>query len=160
MYVFVFYLFVVLIGGSNSLPLASWLTFTLSCFLSLLYRWWALSGTNWLTPLPAPFLPMSAYVTLCVPHAFISSHIILWYWVGLCRFCRLFSRCTYNQLLYLGEHLNDLWQQNIILSHINPIRFTPVMSACHFSLHVISLPRTCAHSVLYPSPPTPKTPIS
>lgn len=28
----------VLIGGSNSLPLASWLTFTLSCFLSLLYR--------------------------------------------------------------------------------------------------------------------------
>lgn len=33
---------VVLIGGSRSLPLARWLTFGLSCFLSLLYRWWAL----------------------------------------------------------------------------------------------------------------------
>lgn len=34
---------VVLIGGSRSLPLASWLTFGLSCVLSLLYRWWALA---------------------------------------------------------------------------------------------------------------------
>lgn len=33
---------IVLIGGSRSLPLARWLTFGLSCFLSLLYRWWAL----------------------------------------------------------------------------------------------------------------------
>ena len=28
----------VLIGGSHSLPLASWMTFVLSCFLLLLYR--------------------------------------------------------------------------------------------------------------------------
>lgn len=32
----------VLIGGSHSLPLASWLTFGLSCILALLYRWWEL----------------------------------------------------------------------------------------------------------------------
>lgn len=35
----------VLIGGSPSLPLASWLTFGLSCLLALLYRWWELPRT-------------------------------------------------------------------------------------------------------------------
>lgn len=35
----------VLIGGSHSLPLASWLTFGLSCLLALLYRWWELPRT-------------------------------------------------------------------------------------------------------------------
>lgn len=60
----------VLIGGSHSLPLASWLTFGLSCILALLYRWWELprapsvccdrrcpsfwSFTPLLCPLPPP----------------------------------------------------------------------------------------------------------
>lgn len=131
MTLFLFVFFVVLIGGSHPLPLAKWLAFGLSCFVSLLFRWWALpiapptvcadrhcpdlrSFTSLSSPVPvfsSAYLSiylsvLFSYCSLSVLHASNKKHYVFVYLLVLC------------SLFFLIFHLFASYNQSMLILYL------------------------------------------